>query len=345
MSKLKMLVVGAGALGRHHARILAGFSDVELVAVCDPRESVGRAVAEASGTQWLPNFQSVLNQIDAASIVVPTSLHLSVGREFLQRGIPLLIEKPLAGNVPEASQLVLLADQHQTILQVGHVERFNPALTAAKRVIGQPKYIRSERLSPFPFRSTDINVVHDVMIHDIDLVLDLVRSPLVSADAFGVGLMGAGEDIVNARLKFENGCVVDLTASRVNPTTKRAMQVWSAIGCVTIDFQAREVTNYSPSEQLLFDRSPVERAQLPGADVEQMKRDVFGKLIRVDQRTVSEGDALTLELREFVDCVRSKTNPSCHGHAALAALHVAAQIQSAIASHDWGLPYQLRDVA
>ncbi len=345
MSKLKVLVVGAGALGRHHARILASFPDVDLVAVCDPRESVGRTVAEASGTQWLPDFKTVLDQIDAASIVVPTSLHLPVGEQFLQRGIPVLIEKPLAGTVEAGAELVRLADEQQVVLQVGHVERFNPAMTAARRVIGQPKYIRSERLSPFPFRSTDISVVHDVMIHDIDLVLDLVRSPLVSTEAFGVGLMGAGEDIVNARLRFENGCVVDLTASRVNPTSKRAMQVWSAIGCVTIDFQSREVTSYSPSEQLLFDRSPVERAQRPGADIEQMKKDVFGKLIRVDQRPVTEGDALTLELREFVDCVRSNKKPSCDGHAALAALKAAAEIQSAIAAHDWGIPYQLREVA
>lgn len=340
-----MLVVGAGALGRHHARILASFPDVELVAVCDPRESVGRTVAEASGTNWLPDFKTVLDQIDAASIVVPTSLHLPVGQQFLQRGIPVLIEKPLAGNVADGAELVRLADEQRTVLQVGHVERFNPAMTAARRVIGQPKYIRSERLSPFPFRSTDINVVHDVMIHDIDLVLDLVRSPLVSTEAFGIGLMGAGEDIVNARLRFENGCVVDLTASRVNPTSKRAMQVWSAIGCVTIDFQSRAVTSYSPSEQLLFDRSPVERAQRPGADVEQMKKDVFGKLIRIDEREVAEGDALTLELREFVDCVRANKKPSCDGHAALAALKAAESIQSAIAAHDWGMPYQLREVA
>lgn len=345
MSRLKLVVVGAGALGRHHARILASLPDVELVAVCDPRESVGRTVAEASGTQWLPDFKEVLDQIDAASIVVPTSLHLPVGRQFLERGIPLLIEKPLAGNVADATELVRLAAEHNAVLQVGHVERFNPAMTAARRVIGQPKYIRSERLSPFPFRSTDINVVHDVMIHDIDLVLDLVRSRLVSAEAFGVGLMGAGEDIVNARLRFENGCIVDLTASRVNPTSKRAMQVWSAIGCVSIDFQTREVTNYSPSEQLLFDRSPVERAQRPGADIEQMKKDVFGKMIRVDQRDVPAGDALTLELQEFVDCVRTGKKPSCDGRAALAALQVADSIQTAISQHHWGVPYQLREVA
>ncbi len=345
MSRLKLLVVGAGALGRHHARILASLPDVELVAVCDPRESVGRTVAEASGTQWLPDFREVLDQIDAASIVVPTSLHLSVGRQFLERGIPLLIEKPLAGNVDDAAELVRLAQEHDAVLQVGHVERFNPAMAAARRVIGQPKYIRSERLSPFPFRSTDINVVHDVMIHDIDLVLDLVRSRLVSTEAFGVGLMGAGEDIVNARLRFENGCVVDLTASRVNPTRKRAMQVWSAIGCVSIDFQTREVTNYSPSEQLLFDRSPVERAQRPGADIEQMKKDVFGKMIRVDQRDVAAGDALTLELQEFVDCARAGKKPSCDGQAALSALQVAGAIQTAISQHQWGTPYQLRDVA
>ena len=345
MSTLKMIVVGAGALGRHHARILSGFEDVELLAVCDPRESVGRAVADANGTQWLADYLPVIDEIDAASIVVPTSLHLAVGREFLKRGIPVLNEKPLAGDVTAAEELVRLAEEHAAVLQVGHVERFNPAMTAARRVIGQPKYIRSERLSPFPFRSTDINVVHDVMIHDIDLVLDLVRSPVVRVEAFGVGLMGAGDDIANARLHFESGCIADLVASRVNPTAKRTMQVWSAIGCVSVDFQSREVVSYAPSERLLFDRTPVELSQKPGADVEQLKQDIFGKFIRVDQREVTEQDALMAELREFVECVRHDARPACDGLAALAALRVADQIMNSIKAHNWGTPYQLRDVA
>ncbi len=335
MSKLKVMVVGAGALGRHHARILSTLPGVELVAVADPRESIGRGVAEAHGSQWIPDFQAAIDTVDAASIVVPTSLHLPVAREFLQRGIPVLVEKPLAGNVTDAEQLVALADAQNTILQVGHVERFNPAMKAARRVYGQPRYIRAERVSPFPFRSTDISVVHDVMIHDIDLVLDLVKSPVTRVESFGIGMMGAGADIATARLYFESGCIADLTASRLNPTSSRMMHVWSPIGCVAIDFQARTVTNYSPSEALLFGPSPVEQASRPGADVERLKQDVFGKFLHVKQLDVVQEDALTAELSEFTHCVQDGSQPSCAGHAALAALKVADQVLQSINAHQW----------
>lgn len=341
MSNLKVMVVGAGALGRHHARILSTLPGVELIAVADPRESIGRAVAEAHCSQWIPDFKSVIDDVDAASIVVPTSLHLPVAREFLQRGIPVLVEKPLAGNVPDAEELVSLADAQGTILQVGHIERFNPAMKAARRVYGQPRYIRAERLSPFPFRSTDISVVHDVMIHDIDLVLDLVRSKVDRVESFGLGLMGAGQDVAMARLYFESGCIADLTASRLNPTSQRTMQIWSPIGCVSIDFQSRAVTNYSPSEALLFGPSPVEQASRPGADVEQLKQDVFGKFVQVKQLDVVQEDALTAELSEFTHCVTTHSQPNCDGHAALAALRVAEQVQQSITAQQWA-PQPLR---
>jgi predicted dehydrogenase len=345
MSSLKMMVVGAGALGRHHARILSQMDGVDLVAVADPREEVGRAVAEAHGSEWIADFREAIDSVDAASIVVPTFLHREVASEFLSRGIPTLVEKPLAGNAADAKKLVDLARDNDTILQVGHVERFNPAMVAARKLSGLPKYIRAERVSPFPFRSTDISVVHDLLIHDIDLVLDLVRSKVETVQAFGVSLMSPLTDMINARLTFENGCIVDLTANRVHPSIKREMQIWSAIGCVNVDFQSRSVTNYAPGESLLFGKSPVELAQQPGADVEQLKKDVFGKFIRVEEADIADADALTDELAEFVSCVRNGSTPSCDGETALAALEVADRILEAAASHNWGTPYQLRDVA
>lgn len=345
MSPLKMMVVGAGALGRHHARILAGMDGVDLVAVADPRETAGRDVAEACGSDWIPDFREAIDQVEAVSIVVPTFLHVEVATETLSRGIPTLVEKPLAGNATDASELVNLATENQTLLQVGHVERFNPAMVAARRLCGLPKYIRSERVSPFPFRSTDIGVVHDLLIHDIDLVLDLVRSEVDSVQAFGVSLMSPLEDMINARLTFRNGCIVDLTASRVHPVARREMQIFSAIGCVNVDFAARTVTNYAPGENLLFGKSPVELAQQPGADIEQLKQDVFGKFIRVEESDIEESDALTDELAEFVACIRSGRRPSCDGRNALAALEVADRVLDTAAAHDWGTPYQLRDVA
>lgn len=326
MKTMKMMVVGVGALGRHHARIISDLEGVTLAAVADLREEIGREIAAQFDTKWIADFRELIDDVDAASIVVPTSLHLPVATEFLRRGIPVLVEKPLVADPADGRQLLQLAEQTESTLQVGHVERFNPAMTAARRVCGLPRYIRTERLSPFPFRSLDIGVVHDLLIHDIDLVLDLVRSPVASVDAIGTSVISQHEDVVNARLKFENGAVADLTASRVNPAAKREMQIWSAIGCVTVDFQERQVVSYTPGEELLFGKSPIEQAREPGADIDQLKADVFGRFIRVEESDVADGDALTAEIEEFVTCVRTGQRPSCGGKEAVAALEIAEQV-------------------
>lgn len=345
MSDLRVIVVGVGALGQHHARIVSKIDGVKLVAVADPREEIGRDVAARHNTRWVANYREVIDQVDAASIVAPTTLHHTIASDFLSRGIAVLVEKPLTANVADAESLVELAEANATVLQVGHVERFNPAMKAAKKMCGLPKYIRAERTSLFPFRSMDIGVVHDLLIHDIDLTLDLVRSPVVSVEAFGIHLMSEHEDIVNARLKFANGCIADLVASRMNPDAKRQMQVWSANGCVSIDFQTREVTNYSPSERLRFGQSPIEKAAQPGANIQQLRDDIFGKYIRVEKPNVVECDALTEELTEFVAAVQGVLEPACNGRAALAAVRVADQVLTSMAEHHWGNAYQLRDVA
>lgn len=336
MSDLRVMVVGVGALGRHHARIVSGLPGVELVAVAEPREEIGRPIAEQFNTKWVADSRDMLGQIDAASIVVPTTMHGDIAGTFLEHGIPVLVEKPLADSVTEAERLVTLATKNDAVLQVGHVERFNPAMIAARKVCGSPKYIRAERVSPFPFRSTDIGVVHDLLIHDIDLVLDLIRSPVRDVQAFGMQVVSNHEDMVNARLFFENGAIADLTASRVNPEARRGMQVWSPQGCVNVDLQSREVTSYSISEALRYGRSPLELAREPGADIEQLKKDIFGRFIEVESASVAEGDALTAELQEFVVCVRNRQKPSCSGHEALAALKVAEMVLQSIDDHDWG---------
>jgi len=336
MSDLQVMVVGVGALGRHHARIVSGLPGVELVAVAEPREEIGRPIAEQLNTHWVANGRDMIGEIDAASIVVPTTLHGDIAGEFLENGIPVLVEKPLADSVAEGQRLVDLAKASNSILQVGHVERFNPAMVAARKVCGSPKYILAKRVSPFPFRSTDIGVVHDLLIHDIDLVLDLVQSPVKNVQAFGFNVVSNHEDIVNARLFFENGAIADLTASRVNPDAKRGMQVWSSLGCVDVDLQTREVTSYSPSDALRYGRSPLELAREPGADIEKLKADIFGRFIEVDKASVAEGDALTAELEEFVDCVRHDKKPVCSGDEALDALKVAEMVLQSVAAHDWG---------
>jgi predicted dehydrogenase len=190
-------------------------------------------------------------------------------------------------------------------------------------------------VSPYPFRSTDIGVVHDLMIHDLDLVLDLVNAPLGSVEAFGVSILGAHEDSVQARLTFQNGCIADLTASRVHPTARRCMHIWSASGTVSVDFGTREVICHQPSEMLRYGSSPLERAKEPGADIEQLKKDMFGTYIRVHKPPVSEGDALTSELASFVDCVLHHREPLVDGNVALEAMVVAERVLERVRSHQW----------
>lgn len=335
MSLLKIAVVGAGALGRHHARILSQLDDVELVAVAETNPESGRAVAEACHTRWTPDACELLDEVEAVSVVVPTSAHLGVAADFLRRGIPTLIEKPLAASVPEARQLVELAQHHGALLQVGHIERFNPATQAAWELCGEPKYIRAERLSPYAFRSTDIGVVHDLMIHDLDLILDLVRAPIRTVEALGISILGEKEDTAQARIHFENGCIADVTASRVNPTARRAMQVWSSQGCVCVDFGTREVVAYGPSQRLLFGRSPLQKSREAGADIAQLKADMFGKYIEVHESTIDAVDALTAELRSFIDCIRHRQTPLVGGQEGLAAMLAAEQVLESLSAHQW----------
>lgn len=334
MKRLRVGVVGTGALGRHHARIYSNL-DTELVGVADTSPERGQAVAEACRTRWFADYHDLFGAVDAVSIAVPTLAHKTVATEFLERRIAVLVEKPLASTVAEAASLVAAAERTQTTLQVGHVERFNPAAQVAQRLAGAPRYIRAERTSPYAFRSTDIGVVLDVMIHDIDLILDLVRSPLVEVEAFGVSILGENEDCVQARLRFGNGCIADLSANRVHPTSRRSMQIWSTSGCVTVDFTSREVVHYVPSERLLAGDSPLARAKQPGADIDQLKREIFGEYVRLDRPEVSKADALTAELASFVDCVLNEQTPVVDGQAALAAMEAADRILKSVAAHRW----------
>lgn len=331
----RVAVVGVGALGRHHARILSEMESVDLIAVAETDPGRGQAVAESCGCAWVANYEDLIGQVDAVSIVVPTAYHRSVATPFLEAGIPVLVEKPLAGNLEDAEFLVDLAESTGTLLQVGHIERFNPATEVAWEVCGSPKYIRGERMSPYSFRSTDIGVIHDMMIHDIDLVLDLVKSPLVRTEAFGVCLFGGHEDTVQARLYFENGCIADLTASRVNPTASRAMQIWSDGGQLSIDFGSQSVNCQRPTNLLLFGTSPLDKSREPGANIEVLKQEIFDKYIKVTDLDVPQKDVLTAELESFVECIANETAPRVDGLQALHALQAADTVLQSVNQHAW----------
>lgn len=341
MTPLKMAVVGTGALGRHHARILSKLDAVDLVAVADTRPEIGQAVAQQCGTRWVTDYRELLGAVQAVTIAVPTTAHLAVSADFLAQGIPVLVEKPLAGCLDDAERIVQLADRHNALLQVGHVERFNPATSAAWKLCGPPKYIRAERVSPFAFRSMDIGVVHDLMIHDLDLILELVRAAVTRVEAFGVSILGGHEDAVQARITFANGCIADLTANRVCPEARRSMQIWSHRGAVCVNFMSREVVAYTPSETLLYGTTLLERAVQPKTDVEQLKGEVFGTYLKVEKPPVAECDALTAELQSFVHSVLTGYPPVvdgpqlANGRQALQAMTLADQVLDAVAAHQW----------
>ncbi|MSU78621.1 MAG: Gfo/Idh/MocA family oxidoreductase [Gemmataceae bacterium] len=333
MKRTRIAVVGVGHLGKEHARIFAGLPNVELVGVADANLDQAQAVARKHDTQAFTDYWPLLNLVDAASIVVPTTHHLAVAREFLKRGVPLLVEKPLARTTHEARELVELARQHRVILQVGHIERFNPAYEDIRSRPFQPKFIRAQRMGPFTGRSTDVGVVLDLMIHDLDLILSLVDSPVESVQAVGMSCYGGHEDIANARLHFANGCVADVTASRASPTSSRQMQLWGPEGCAEVDFASRKLVLVQPSEQVR--RFGLDPAQLDAASRARIREDLFTRhleLLTVDGKAQ---DQLTAELSEFIDCVQTSKRPRVNGEDGLAAMEVAERILAALRQHRW----------
>ncbi len=333
MKRLRVGVVGVGHLGQHHARILASLPDVELVAVIDSRPEQAQTIADKFGTRALADYHQLLGRVDAVSIAVPTVLHREVAGTFLSRGISALVEKPLASTLPEAELLVSLGHSTGALLQVGHIERFNPALSALKQMAIRPKYITAERLSTYTFRSTDIGVVLDLMIHDIDLVLSMVNAPVRSVAAVGVSLFGEHEDVANARIEFENGTVANLTASRASYTALRKMRIWSTEGYASLDFAAKSATLVQPSEEFLSGQLDLDQIDL--SQPMAVKEHLFGKVLRVDQVQTPGREPLALELEDFVQAVRNGTRPRVCGDDALRAMRLADQVLKSLNAHHW----------
>jgi predicted dehydrogenase len=333
VNKLRMAVIGAGRLGEFHAQKITQRNDVILVAVVDPAPANRQRVAAACQAKAHTNYAGLLDQIDAAVIAAPTSLHYAIARDFLEAGVHLLVEKPVCAARAQADQLVAIARRRNVVLQVGHVERFNPAFQAAAAEIADPKYIEAVRANGFTFRSTDVGVVLDLMIHDIDLVLSLVRSPLTKVDALGISVLGGHEDVANARLEFECGCVATLSASRVSHEPARRMQVWSARAFAGIDFAQRTATLVRPSETLLRRRFQVDGLTPEG--IEHYRQHFAEEHLPREQVTLDAVDALALELDDFVESIRTPRQPRVGGEAGRDALAVAEQILARIQSHCW----------
>jgi predicted dehydrogenase len=336
MTRLPVAVVGVGHLGKEHARILASLPDVELLGVVDPDQAQAEAVAARCGTRWFTDHRPLLPALRAAVIAAPTIYHYSIARDFLAAGVPLLVEKPLASNLAQAQELARLAAEQGTLLQVGHIERFNPAFEELQSRPLCPRYIACERCSGFSGRSTDVGVVLDVMIHDLDLVLALVRSEVVRVEALGVVVLGGHEDLAQARLTFANGCVADVSASRVHPAPVRHMRLWASEGYAGVDFAKRQVTLMQPGEHLR--RGRIDSRRLDPALLASLKSELFTRHVQVEQIDCSQrhqADQLTRELQEFVRCVRTGACPRADAAAGRDALALASRVLDSIRAHRW----------
>jgi predicted dehydrogenase len=334
MTPMRVGVVGVGHLGQHHARILSAMPGVQLVGVADADADRAAAVAARCRTSALADYRRLLDAVDAVTVAVPTVLHREVAGVFLERGIATLVEKPMAGNLADAEQLAATARATGAILQVGHIERFNPALQALEGLAVRPKYINAERLSTFTFRSTDIGVVLDLMIHDLDLILALIGAPVRSVAAVGVSLFGEHEDVANARIEFEDGSVANVTASRASYQSVRKMRIWGEEGYASLDFAARQATLIRPSDQLRRGR-----LELEGLDLSQpaaIKEHIFGKMLRVDKVACEGPEPLALELEDFIAAARGESRPRVGGEDGLLAMRLADQVLRSLESHQWG---------
>jgi predicted dehydrogenase len=333
MTPLRCAVVGTGHLGSIHARLLNSIEHVELVGVVDPNPESRKRVAEQCQTQAFEHHRQLQGRLDAAVVATPTQYHYGVAADLLQDNVHLLIEKPVTSTVAEANGLIAMAEQRQRILQVGHVERFNPAWKAAAPQLEQPKYIEALRAGPYTFRSTDVSVVLDLMIHDLDLILSLVDSEVQQVDALGLTVFGPHEDMAHAQLKFANGCIANVNASRVNDEPRRAMKVFSATGFAEVDFGQCQTRIVRPGPQLLageLDMSTVPADQRP-----QLQATMFESILPCEQATLERGNAILEEQQEFVAAIRDGSRVRVTGPDGRDALSVAQQILNSIQSHRW----------
>jgi len=304
MQQIRAAVIGVGYLGRFHAQKYAALPGCELVAVVDANADAGARVASELRTRALPDYRSLLGEVDAVSVVTPTPSHCQIALDFLRAGAHVLVETPITETIAQAQQLVEAARSQGRVLQVGHLERFNPSILAAEPLLSGPRFIECHRLAPFKERGTDVNVVLDLMIHDIDLVQMIVARPLESFDAVGTPVFSGEIDIANARLRFDNGCVANVTASRVSLKTERKLRVFRDDAYLSIDLQQKILT-------VIRKRAAPEPGQLP---------------VHIEEQSFEQGDALLREVQAFLAAIRGEGPVMVSGEDGLRALRTAIEI-------------------
>ena len=305
MKKIRAAVIGVGYLGRFHAQKYAQDSRCELVAVADARQQARDQVGGELGVRTVADYRELLGSVDAVSVATQTPAHFEIAKDFLNTGAHVLVEKPITETAEEARELIALAARQKLILQVGHLERFNAAILAAEPYLHSPRFIECHRLAPYRERGTDVNVVLDLMIHDIDIVQTIVGAPIATIDAVGTPVFSEEIDICNARIRFTNGCVANATASRVSLKTERKMRVFEDDAYLSLDLQQKILT-------LIRKRSPT---------------DTPGPLpVNIEEQSLEQGDALKAEIESFLDCIRTGRPPVVSGEAGLMALETAMRI-------------------
>lgn len=309
MNKLRTAVIGVGYLGNFHAQKYAALEDAELVGVVDGDKTRAEQVAAACACPFYTDHRDLIGKVDAVSVVVPTQYHYQVARDFLAVGVHVLIEKPITVTIEQADELIAIADEKKLVFQVGHLERFNPVLMAAEEELIAPLFVESVRIAPFKPRGTDVNVVLDLMIHDIDIIQHLVKSPVAHIDAIGAPVFTGEEDIANARIAFENGCVANVTASRISLKSERKMRIFQRDVYLTLDFQNRKLLTAKRGEGEL----------MPGIPNVQVK-----------EQELAQSDPLMSEIKSFLDAVRSGGKPQVSGRDGRMALETALKINKAL---------------
>jgi len=310
--KIKVGVVGVGSLGQWHARVYSELPGAELVGVYDLNTRRAQDIAARYKTRVFNDFNELAAQVEAASIVVPADKHHEVAMQMIARGVNLLVEKPIAVTTAEAETMVTAARGKKLILQVGHLERFNPVMKFLESILMHPRFIEAHRLTPYPTplfggkpRGTEVSVVLDLMIHDLEIILHLVRSPIKEIHAVGVPVLSPSEDIANVRLAFENGCVANVTTSRISPESLRKIRVFQEDAYISLDYQRQAGEIYRRQA------GRIEKERIP----------------------IEKGNALDIELASFIDCVRTKSSPLVSGELAAEALNLAADICKHIRDH------------
>jgi predicted dehydrogenase len=308
---IRTAVIGVGYLGRFHAQKYAALPNSHLVGIADPSSAARAAITAELGVAAHADYRDLLGAVDAVSIVTPTQSHFEVAKAFLEAGASVLVEKPMTATVEEGEALVNTARSAERVLQVGHLERFNAAVQAVQPTLSTPRFIESARLAPFKHRGTEVDVVLDLMIHDIDLILSIVRSPVVGVDAIGSSVFSKEIDIANARLRFANGCVANATASRVSLKTERKLRLFQDDAYISVDLQQKILTVIRKGDGVGADGMPQ---------------------VAIEENTYEQGDALKAEIEAFLEAITSGRPPPVTGEDGLLALRTAVSITEQVAS-------------